>query len=67
MTDPRTSPATVRTLLRAAGLDLPEDELATVASGYPALRERLDAAHALPLGGATPDLVLRPEAGAAER
>ena len=52
--------AAVRLLLTAAGLQVPEDELARVAAGYPALRARLDAAYDVPVAEATPDLVLRP-------
>jgi hypothetical protein len=40
---------TVRALLGAAGLTLPEDELAAVAAGYPALRAELDAMFQLPV------------------
>lgn len=61
MSDRRTDPETVRTLLAAAGLRLPADDLAAVAAGYPALRARLDAAHAVVLPEATtPDLTLTP-------
>lgn len=66
MNDPRTSPATVRILLMAAGLELPDEELAAVASGYPALRARLDAVHTISLEGITPDLTLRSDAADAE-
>jgi hypothetical protein len=52
--------ATVRTLLSAAGLELPDDELAAVAAGYPAMRAQLDEMFTLPMPReATPDLTLR--------
>lgn len=54
--------ATVRTLLSAAGLKLPEDELAAVAAGYPAMRAQLDEMFTLPMPREeTPDLSLRLE------
>lgn len=61
MSDRRTDLETVRTLLAAAGLDLPDEDLAAVTAGYPDLRARLDAAHAVDLPeGTPPDQVLRP-------
>lgn len=51
---------TVRTLLEAAGLTLPDDELAEVAAGYPALRRELDGMFDLPVEREeNPDLLLR--------
>ena len=39
--------ATVRALVAAAGIEPSEDELATLIAGYPELRSRMDAMHAL--------------------
>lgn len=66
MSNRATDPETVHTLLAAAGLHLPADDLAVIAAGYPALRARLDAAHSLDLPeGTTPDLTLRPSIASA--
>lgn len=40
---------TVRILLAAAGLTPPDDEVAAIAAGYPALRAQLDRMFELPV------------------